>query len=42
MQTSKKILIGIVSIIVAAFAIFMVRWLVRYYFYNSYRDDLSS
>lgn len=42
MQTSKKILIGIVSIIVAVVAIFMVRWLVRYYFYNSYRDDLSS
>lgn len=42
MQTSKKILIGIVSVIVAVCAIFMVRWLVRYYFYNSYRDDLSS
>ena len=42
MQTSKKILIGIVSIIVAIFAIFMVRWLIRYQFYNNYRDDLSS
>ncbi len=42
MQTSKKILIGIVSIIAAVFVIFMARWLIRYHFYNSYRDDLSS
>lgn len=42
MQTSKKILIGIVSLIVAAFAIFMLRWLIRYQLYNGYRDDLSS
>lgn len=42
MQTSKKILIGIVSIIAAAFAIFIAHWLIRYYFYNSYRDDLTT
>ncbi len=42
MQTSKKILIGVVSIIAAAFVIFIAHWLIRYYFYNSYRDDLSS
>lgn len=42
MQTSKKILIGVVSIIAAAFVIFIAHWLIRYHFYNSYRDDLSS
>lgn len=42
MQTSKKILIGIVSIIVAVIVIFMLRWLIRYQLYNGYRDDLSS
>ena len=36
MQTSKKILIGVVSIIAAAFVIFIAHWLIRYYFYNSY------
>lgn len=42
MQTSKKILIGFVSIIAAIVVIFAARWLIRYYFYNDYRDDLSS
>ena len=42
MQTSKKILIGFVSIIAAVFVIYMARWLIRYYFYNDYRDDLST
>lgn len=42
MQTSKKILIGLVSVIAAVVVIFMARWLIRYYFYNDYRDDLSS
>lgn len=42
MQTSKKILIGLVSIIAAVFVIYMTHWLVHYYFFNDYRDDLSS
>lgn len=42
MQTSKKILIGIVSIAAAVFVAYIAHWLIRYHFYNSYRDDLSS
>ncbi len=42
MRTSKKILIGFVSIIAAVIVIFAVRWLIRYYFYNEYKEDLSS
>ncbi len=42
MQTSKKILIGMVSLIAVIVVIFAARWLIRYYFYNDYQDDLSS
>lgn len=42
MQTSKKILIGIVSIAAAVFVAYIAHWLIRYHFYNNYRDDLSS
>ena len=42
MRTSKKILIALISIIAAVILIFLARWLIRYYFYNGYQNELSS
>lgn len=42
MRTSKKILIAFISIIAAVILIFLARWLIRYYFYNGYQNELSS
>lgn len=42
MRTSKKILIAFISIIAAIILIFLARWLIRYYFYNGYQNELSS
>lgn len=42
MRTSKKILIAFISIIAAVILIFLARWLLRYYFYNGYQNELSS
>lgn len=42
MRTSKKILIAFISIIAAVILIFLARWLIRYYFYNRYQNELSS
>lgn len=42
MRTSKKILIAFISIIAVIVIIFLARWLIRYRFFNDYRDDLSS
>lgn len=42
MAKSKKIVIAVVTIILAVAVIFFSRWLIRYYFYNDYRDKLSS
>lgn len=41
MRTSKKILIAFISIIAAVILIFLARWLIRYYFYNGYQNELS-
>lgn len=42
MRKSKKILIAIVSLILAVVVVWFAYWLLRYYFYNDYKDDLSS
>lgn len=42
MRTSEKILIAFISIIAAVILIFLARWLIRYYFYNGYQNELSS
>jgi len=42
MAKSKKIVIAVVTIILAVAVIFFSRWLIRYYFYNDYLDKLSS
>lgn len=42
MAKSKKIIIAVVTLILAVVVIFFSRWLIRYYFYNDYRDKLSS
>lgn len=42
MRTSKKILIAFISIIAAVILIFLARWLIRYYFYNGYQNELSA
>lgn len=42
MRKSKKILIAIVSLILAVFVIYFAHWMIRYYFYNDYQKDLSS
>lgn len=42
MRTSKKIVAAAVCLIVAVVAVYMAHWLIRYYFYNDYKEDLSS
>lgn len=42
MAKSKKIIIAVVTLILAVAVIFFSRWLIRYYFYNDYRGKLSS
>ena len=42
MRTSKKILLGVSGLILAAAIIWLAYYLIHYYFYNGYRDDLSS
>ena len=42
MRKSKKILIGAVSLIVLGVIIWFAYYLIHYYFYNEYREDLSS
>lgn len=42
MAKSKKIVITVVTLILAVVVIFFSRWLIRYYFYNDYREKLSS
>lgn len=42
MRKSKKILIAIVSLILAVIVIYFAHWMIRYYFYNDYQKDLSS
>lgn len=42
MRTSKKIVIAVVSLILAVAAVYMAHWLIHYHFYNEYRKDLSS
>lgn len=42
MRKSKKILIAIVSLILAVIVIYFAHWMIRYYFYNGYQKDLSS
>ena len=42
MQKSKKILICVVSLILLGVIIWFAHYLIRYYFYNAYREDISS
>lgn len=42
MRTSKKIVTAAVCLILAIAVVYMAHWLIRYYFYNDYRKDLSS
>lgn len=42
MAKSKKIVIAVVTLILAVAVIYFSRWLIRYYFYNDYRESLSS
>lgn len=42
MRKSKKILIAFVSLILAIVVIYFAHWMIRYYFYDEYKDDLSS
>lgn len=42
MRKSKKILIGVVSLIVAVVLIWLAYYLIHFYFYNHYRDYLTS
>ncbi|MBQ4536261.1 MAG: hypothetical protein IJO65_12005 [Lachnospiraceae bacterium] len=42
MRTSKKILLGVSGLILAVIVGWLAYYLIHYYFYNGYRDDLSS
>lgn len=42
MRTSKKIVTAVVGLILAIVVIYMTHWLVHYYFYNDYKEDLTS
>ena len=42
MRTSKKIVIAVVSLILAVVVVYMAHWLIHYYFYNDYQQDLTS
>lgn len=42
MRTSKKIVTAVVSLLLVAVVIYMSHWLIHYYFYNDYKDDLTS
>lgn len=42
MAKSKKILIAVVSLILAVVIIWFARWLIRYHFYDNYKNNLSS
>ncbi|MBO5054919.1 MAG: hypothetical protein J6C64_00990 [Lachnospiraceae bacterium] len=42
MRKSKKVLLGVSGLILAVVVIWLANYLIRYYFYNGYREDLSS
>ncbi len=42
MRTSKKIMTAAISLILAIIVVYMAHWLIRYYFYNDYKEDVSS
>lgn len=42
MAKSKKIIIAVVTLILASAVIYFSYWLIHYYFYNDYRESLSS
>lgn len=42
MRKSKKVLLGVSGLILAVVVIWIANYLIRYYFYNGYREDLSS
>ncbi len=42
MRTSKKIVIAAVSLILVIVVAYMANWLIRYQFYNEYREEVSS
>lgn len=42
MQKSKKLLTCIVGLILAVVVIWLANYLIRYYFFNDYKEDLSS
>lgn len=42
MRTSKKIITAVVCLILAVVVVYMAHYLIRYYFYNGYRELVSS
>lgn len=42
MRKSKKVLLGVSVLILAVVIIWLANYLIRYYFYNGYKNDLSS
>lgn len=42
MRKSKKVLLGVSGLILAVVVIWLANYLIRYYFYNGYREDISS
>ncbi len=42
MRTSKKIMIAVISLILAIVVVYMANWLIRYQFYNEYKEDVTS
>lgn len=42
MRKSKKILLGVSALILLIAVIWLAHYLIRYYFYNEYKEDLSS
>lgn len=42
MRKSKKVLLGVSGLILAVVVIWLANYLIRYYFYNGYRENLSS
>lgn len=42
MRTSKKIMIAAISLILVIVVVYMANWLIRYQFYNEYKEDVTS
>ena len=42
MRTGKKIITAVVCLILAIVVVYMAHYLIRYYFYNGYRELVST